>query len=115
LQGIDVLTSGGNDVPAQGAAGTATAAAETPEEKEARKEAKKKAKAEEKARKEAEKVARAAQRGQKAAVLTAPDPSDPHGSHYGDAAMVQSRAVTTTQWTRVADLDTRKVGQSVRS
>lgn len=88
---------------------------ETPEEKKIRKEAEKKAKAEEKARKEAEKAARAAQRGQKAAILTAPDPSDPHGSHYGDAEVVQSKNRTDSVWTKVADLGNAAAGQEVRS
>eukprot|EP00892_Ulva_mutabilis_P010960 jgi/Ulvmu1/8236/UM041_0046.1 len=87
---------------------------ETAEEKKARKEAEKKVKAEEKARKEAEKAARAAQRGQKAAILTAPDPSDPHGSHYGDAALIQSDSRSETTWTQVADLDTGTTGKEVR-
>ena len=86
----------------------------TPEERKAKQEAKKKAKAEEKAKKEAKKAAAAAQRGQKAAVLTAPDPSDPHGSHYGDAEMVQSQARTDTKWTRVEDIGKGLVGSTVR-
>lgn len=88
---------------------------ETAEEKKARKEAEKKVKAQEKARKEAEKAARAAQRGQKTAVLTAPDASDPHGSHYGDAEIVQSKRRTDSVWTKVADLGSATVGQEVRS
>lgn len=88
---------------------------ETPEEKKARKEAEKKAKAEEKVRKEAEKAARAAQRGQKAAILTAPDPSDPHGSHYGDAEVIQSKFRTDSVWTKVADLSHDTAGNEVRT
>lgn len=87
---------------------------ETPEEKKARKEAEKKAKAAEKARKEAEKAARAAQRGQKAAILTAPDPSDPHGSHYGDAEVIQSKHRTNTVWNEVSDLSQTDAGKEVR-
>ena len=87
---------------------------ETPEEKKARKEAEKKAKAAEKARKEAEKAARAAQRGQKAAILTAPDPSDPHGSHYGDAEVIQSKFRTNTVWNQVSDLSQADAGKEVR-
>jgi aspartyl-tRNA synthetase len=87
---------------------------ETPEEKKARKEAEKKKKAEEKAMKEAKKAAQAAQRGQKAAVLTAPDPSDPLGAHYGDAEMVQSRARTDTKWHRLDELNKGLVGTTVR-
>ena len=86
---------------------------ETPEEKKARKEAEKKAKAEEKARKEAEKAARAAQRGQKAAIITAPDPSDPHGSHYGDAKLIQSQERTSTVWSTIATLSKDKAGEEV--
>ena len=106
---MEKLAVAGEGAPEQGAG-----AALTPEERKAKQEAKKKAKAEEKARKEAEKAARAAARGQKATVLTAPDPSDPHGSHYGDAEMVQSKERTDTVWTKVSELDAGKVGQTVR-
>lgn len=86
---------------------------ETPEEKKARKDAEKKAKAEEKARKETEKAARNAQRGQKAATMTAPDPSDPHGSHYGDAKIIQSQERTDAVWSDIAGLSKEKAGQEV--
>lgn len=86
---------------------------ETPEEKKARKEAEKKAKAEEKARKEAEKAARAAQRGQKAAIITAPDPCDPHGSHYGDAKLIQSQERTNIVWSPIGTLSKDKAGEEV--
>jgi hypothetical protein len=88
---------------------------ETPEEKKARKEAEKKKKAEEKALKEAKKAEQAAQRGQKAAVMTSPDPSDPHGAHYGDAEMVQSQVRTDTQWHQVGKLDKDLIGTTVRT
>lgn len=88
---------------------------ETAEEKKARKEAEKRAKMEEKVKKEAEKAARAAQRGQKAAILTSADPSDPCGSHYGDAALIQSKFRTDTVWTKVADLNSDDAGKEVRS
>lgn len=88
---------------------------ETPEEKKARKESEKKIKAEQKARREAEKAAREAQRGQKAAVLTAPDPSDPHGCHYGDAEVIRSQCRTDTVWTKVTDLNMDGAGKKVQS
>lgn len=112
--GTEVDSSASTQTAETGGAPVNTRPAETPEEKKARKEAEKKAKAEEKARKEAEKAARNAQRGQKAAILTAPDPSDPHGSHYGDAKIVQSQERTNTVWSDIAGLSKEKAGQEVR-
>ena len=87
----------------------------TPEERAARQEAKKKKKAEEKAAKEAKKAAAAAQRGQKAAVITKADPDDPHGEHYGDYELVQSKNRSQKEWTEVGQLDESLVGKMVRS
>lgn len=47
----------------------------------------------------------AAARGQKAAVMTAPEEGDPLADKYGDSPLVQSAAVTGRVWTRVDALD----------
>lgn len=112
MSGLDLAETGGASASAAGGA-PANRPVETPEEKKARKEAEKKAKAEEKARKEAEKAARNAQRGQKAAILTAPDPSDPHGAYYGDAKIIQSQERTDAVWSDIISLSKEKAGQEV--
>ena len=43
----------------------------------------------------------------------APAEGDPLAAHYGDAPMVQSRAVTGRKWTDLAALSTDLVGQKV--
>ena len=110
MSGLDLA---GTSAGAPGGA-PASRPVETPEEKKARKEAEKKAKAAEKAKKEAEKAARNAQRGQKAAILTAPDPSDPHGAFYGDAKIIQSQERTDAVWSDIMGLSKEKAGQEVR-
>ncbi|KAJ9507170.1 hypothetical protein QJQ45_004832 [Haematococcus lacustris] len=58
-----------------------------------------------KAAAERKKVEKAEKRGQKAAVMTAPDPDDPLAAKYGDAGLVASQAVSGRVWTRVEDLN----------
>ena len=82
--------------------------------KKADRDAKKAAKAAEKAAKEAAKAAaKAAEDARRLAALTEADPDDPLRAQYGDAAMVQSVAVSGRAWTDVAALAPALAGQTV--
>ena len=50
----------------------------------------------------------------KASVMTQPDPADPLRDCYGDAPLVQSRAPSGLQRTRIQDISTALDGQMVR-
>lgn len=49
--------------------------------------------------------AQAAQRGQKQAVSTEADASDPLKDQYGDSELVQSQNITKRKWSRVESLN----------
>ncbi|KDD74520.1 hypothetical protein H632_c1258p0, partial [Helicosporidium sp. ATCC 50920] len=82
-------------------------------EEEAAKAARKAAKKAQKEKEKAEKAARAALRAQQQADVAAASEDDPLRERYGDAEMVQSRAVTGRVWTPISALGAAKAGESV--